>query len=210
MFRVTMGLFTKEQITFRKPYWIVISFWLSSWFELHVCSQALLHAVLITNRICTLRGNILFLLHRLTHACLQRAFPKCARTNHIPKELRKRVILPLMKSAGSAQDLHTAREYLFLLRRLTHACLQRAFPKCARTNHIPKELCKCVILPLMKSAGSAQDLHTAREYLFLLRRLTHACLQRAFPKCARTNHIPKELCKCVILPLMKSAVIIEQ
>ena len=39
-------------------------------------------AVSITNRICALRGNILFLLRRLAHAWLQRAFPKCACTNH--------------------------------------------------------------------------------------------------------------------------------
>ena len=63
--------------------------WLGSWFELRafIC---IANAVPITNRICTLRGNILFLLcspRWLTQAWLQCAFPKCARTNHVPKEL---------------------------------------------------------------------------------------------------------------------------
>ena len=30
--------------------------------------------------------------------------------------------------------------------------------------------------------------------MFLLHRLTHVWLQRAFPKCTRMNHVPKELC----------------
>ena len=63
--------------------------WLGSWFELHVFT-CIANAVPITNRICALWGNILFLLRSprwLTHAWLQRAFPKCTRTNHVPKEL---------------------------------------------------------------------------------------------------------------------------
>ena len=84
-----MGLFTKEWITFRKTFRIAICFLIGLWFEL--CAfTCIVNAVPITNRICALRGNILLLLHRLTHACnawLQRAFPKCACTNHVPKEL---------------------------------------------------------------------------------------------------------------------------
>ena len=86
--RKTLGLFTKERITFRKPFRIAIRFLIGFviW-TIHVRSQALQPPVSITNRICALRGNILFLLRRLAHAWLQRAFPKCARTNHVPKEL---------------------------------------------------------------------------------------------------------------------------
>ena len=54
--------------------------WLSSWFDLRAFTS-------IAKRICALRGDILFLLRRLTHAWLQRAFSKCARTNHVPTEL---------------------------------------------------------------------------------------------------------------------------
>ena len=43
--------------------------------------------VLITNRIWALRGNILFLLHWLTHAWLHRALTKCTCMNHVTKEL---------------------------------------------------------------------------------------------------------------------------
>ena len=64
--------------------------WLGSWFELRAFTS-IANAVSITNRICALQGNILFLLRSpcwLTHAwLLQCAFPKCARTNHVPKEL---------------------------------------------------------------------------------------------------------------------------
>ena len=65
--------------------------WLGSWFELRAFT-CIANAVPIMNRICALRGNILFLhvlrsLRWLTHAWLQRAFPKCTRTNHVPKEL---------------------------------------------------------------------------------------------------------------------------
>ena len=57
--------------------------WLGSWFELRAFT-CISNAVPIMNRICALRGNILFLLRRLTHAWLQRAFHfKCARTNHV-------------------------------------------------------------------------------------------------------------------------------
>ena len=46
--------------------------WLGSWFEL--CAfTSVATAIPITNRICALRDNILFLLRRLTHAWLQRA-----------------------------------------------------------------------------------------------------------------------------------------
>ena len=50
--------------------------WLGSWFELRAFT-CIANAVPITNRICALRGNILFLLRSprwLTHAWLQRAF----------------------------------------------------------------------------------------------------------------------------------------
>ena len=60
--------------------------WLGSWFELHAFTS-IANAVPITNRICALRGNILFLLRSprwLTHAWPQRAFPKCARTTRVP------------------------------------------------------------------------------------------------------------------------------
>ena len=63
--------------------------WLGSWFELRAFT-CIANAFPITIRICALRGNILFLLRSprwLTHAWLQRAFPKGARTNHVPKEL---------------------------------------------------------------------------------------------------------------------------
>ena len=63
--------------------------WLGSWFELRGFTS-IANAVPITNRICTLQGNILFLLRSLrwlTHAWLQHAFPKCTCTNHVPKEL---------------------------------------------------------------------------------------------------------------------------
>ena len=53
----------------------------------YVRSQALQRPIPIMKRICALRGNVLFLLRRLTHAWLQRAFPKCTRTIHVPKEL---------------------------------------------------------------------------------------------------------------------------
>ena len=63
--------------------------WLGSWFELRAFT-CIANAFPITIRICALRGNILFLLRSprwLTHAWLQRAFPKCTCTNHVPKEL---------------------------------------------------------------------------------------------------------------------------
>ena len=60
--------------------------WLCSWFKLRAFT-CIANAFPITNRICALWGNILFLLRRLTHAWLQLAFPKCARMNHVPKEL---------------------------------------------------------------------------------------------------------------------------
>ena len=63
--------------------------WLGSWFELRAFT-CIANAVPITNRICALRGHILFLLRILrwlTHAWLQCAFPKCTRTNHVRKEL---------------------------------------------------------------------------------------------------------------------------
>ena len=63
--------------------------WLGLWFELCAFTSTA-NAVPITNRICALRGNSLFLLRSprwLTHAWLQHAFPKCARTNHVPTEL---------------------------------------------------------------------------------------------------------------------------
>ena len=60
--------------------------WSGSWFEL--CAfTSIATAVPITNRICALRGNILFLLCWLTCVWLQRAFPKCTRRNHVSKEL---------------------------------------------------------------------------------------------------------------------------
>ena len=58
----------------------------ASWFELCVFTS-IGNVVPIMNRICALRGNILFLLRRLTHAWFQCAFPKCTRTNHVLKEL---------------------------------------------------------------------------------------------------------------------------
>ena len=61
----------------------------ASWFELRAFT-CIANAVPITNKICALRGNILFLLcspRWLTHAWLQRAFAKCTRTNHVTKEL---------------------------------------------------------------------------------------------------------------------------
>ena len=63
--------------------------WLGSWFELRAFT-CIANAVPITIRSCALRGNIVFPLRSprwLTHAWLQRAFPKRTRTNHIPKEL---------------------------------------------------------------------------------------------------------------------------
>ena len=45
--------------------------------------------------------------------------------------------------------------------------------------------------PSQSRTGSA---HCQIIFCVLLRRLTHAWLQRAFPKCARMNHVPKELC----------------
>ena len=63
--------------------------WLGLWFELRAFT-CIANAVPITIRICALRGNILFPLRSprwLTHAWLQRAFPKCTRTNHVQKEL---------------------------------------------------------------------------------------------------------------------------
>ena len=60
--------------------------WLGSWFEL--CGfTSIAIAVPITNRICALRGDSLFLLRWLTRAWLHRAIPKCTHTNHVPKEL---------------------------------------------------------------------------------------------------------------------------
>ena len=78
-----MGLFTKERITFRKPFRIAIRF-LIGFVIWTMCVH--MH--------CKRRPNheqeviILFLLrspHWLTHAWLQRAFPKCTRTNHVPE-----------------------------------------------------------------------------------------------------------------------------
>ena len=63
--------------------------WLGSWFELRSFT-CIANAFPITIRICALRGDILLLLcspRGLTHAWLQRAFPKCTRMNHVPKEL---------------------------------------------------------------------------------------------------------------------------
>ena len=64
--------------------------WLGSWFELRAFTS-IANTVPITIGICALRGNILLLLRSpcwsLTHAWLQRAFPKCTCTNHVPKEL---------------------------------------------------------------------------------------------------------------------------
>ena len=60
--------------------------WLVSWFSLRTFAS-IATAIPIMNRTCALRGNILFLLHWLTHAWLQRAFPKHTYTNHVPKEL---------------------------------------------------------------------------------------------------------------------------
>ena len=71
--------------------------WLGSWFELRAFTS-FANADPITNRICALWDNILVLLRRLTHAWLQRTFPKCARTNHIPKELCVQQVLRIRLS----------------------------------------------------------------------------------------------------------------
>ena len=67
--------------------------WLGSWFELRAFT-CIVNAFPITIRICALRGNVLLLLHSphaqidpYAYAWLQRAFLKCTRTNHVPKEL---------------------------------------------------------------------------------------------------------------------------
>ena len=83
-----LGLFTKERITFWKPFPITIHFLIG-----FVIWAMCIHkhwnrrAVPITNRICTLQGNILFLLRWLTCAWLQCAFPKCTCTYHVSKEI---------------------------------------------------------------------------------------------------------------------------
>ena len=66
--------------------------WFGSWFELCAFTWAT-NAFLITISICALRGNILLLLRSpralidpCAYAWLQRAFLKCTRTNHVPKE----------------------------------------------------------------------------------------------------------------------------
>ena len=85
------GLFPKERFAFRKSFRNAIRFLIGFviWTTC-VHKHYFVNAVPITNRICALRGNILFLLRSprwLTHAWLQRAFPNCTRTNHVPKEL---------------------------------------------------------------------------------------------------------------------------
>ena len=85
----TMGLFTRNESCSESRFGSRSACWLGSWFKLHAFTS-IANAIPITNRICALRGNILFLLRSprwLTHAWLQRAFQKCTRMNHVPKEL---------------------------------------------------------------------------------------------------------------------------
>ena len=83
----TWGLFTKERIMFRKQFRITIRFLIrfviwTTCIHKH-CNRC---AIRITNRICALQGNILFLLRWLTRAWLQREFPKCTRMNQSRSE----------------------------------------------------------------------------------------------------------------------------
>ena len=59
----------------------------------------------------------------------------------------------------------------------------------------------CVHMPCKRLPNHDQDLRTASDILLLLRSprmlidpCAYAWLQRAFLKCTRTNHVPKELC----------------
>ena len=78
-----MGLFTKERITFWKPFRIAIRFLIG-----FVIWTTCVH-MRWKRRLDHRRDlHTTFLLRRLTHAWLQRAFPSFqARTNHVPREL---------------------------------------------------------------------------------------------------------------------------
>ena len=87
-----MAVFTWVRITFRKTFRIAIQNVIGWWFELRVFA-CIVNAFPITIRICALRVYILLLLRSrrvlsdpCAYAWLQRAFLKCTRTNHIPKE----------------------------------------------------------------------------------------------------------------------------
>ena len=139
-------VFTKERITFRKTFQIAIRFvsHVGSWFELRAFT-CIANAVPITNRICALRGNILFLLRSprwLTHAWLQCAFPKCTRTNHVPKELCVHIIL----ESGFLRGSRSKTPFFF---RVSKARFERAlhsqrvksgFQIRKGLNHVPKRL----------------------------------------------------------------------
>ena len=89
----SVAVFTWARITFRKMFRIVIQNVIGIVIELRAFT-CIANAFPITIRICALRGNILLLLRSpralidpCTNAWLQRAFLKCTRTNHVPKEL---------------------------------------------------------------------------------------------------------------------------
>ena len=87
------AVFTWARITFRKTFRIAIQnvIGIMIW---TTCVHMHCKCLPITIRICALRVNILLLLRSrrvlidpCAYAWLQRAFLKCTRTNHIPKEL---------------------------------------------------------------------------------------------------------------------------
>ena len=65
MVSITMGLFTKERITIRKPFRITIRFLIGFVIIWSTPFTSITTAVPIPYRICTLWGNILFILRRL-------------------------------------------------------------------------------------------------------------------------------------------------
>ena len=172
-----MGLFTKERITFRKNairFVIGIVIWTT---RVHMhCKRA------ITNRICALRGNILFLLRSprwLTHIMHPMHMPMhgfSAHGNaHARITFRKSFAFNVMSSkSGLNYANHDPNASVF------------AFQNAFRKAWFERALCSQRV-----KSGKGHNI------LFLLRSprwLTHAWLQRAFPNCTRTNHVPKELC----------------
>ena len=101
--------------------------WLGSWFELRAFT-CFANAFPITIRICALRGNILFLLrspHALIDPCpyawLQRAFLKCTRMNHVPKELCVHIV-----ESGFLRESRSKTPFFRVSERLSKAWFETA------------------------------------------------------------------------------------
>ena len=123
-----------KAVSDRNPLLIVFVIWTT-------CVHKHCNGVPITNRICALRGNILFLLRSprwLTRAWLQCAFPKCARTNHVLKEFFA-FTCPQNQAFYAIHD--PKRLFFRVLKCVSNAWFERALHSPGKVpNHVPKRL----------------------------------------------------------------------